>query len=180
MLLMTTEDSAVTVYASILQMKKILFNIDGWLGKAIEHARALSFDPSILASARLSPDQIPLSRQIQNACDRAKYAAAWLAGKDGPRHADTEQTIDELRARIRMCSDYLDTFEAGDFRGAATRMIALPFLDDRRLIGDTYLRELVLPGFYFHAATAYAILRHNGVPLSLRDFIGAMPTAEAS
>lgn len=162
----------MTIYSAVLQMKKVVRHMDTWLAKAASHASGLSYDPSILLGAYLAPDQVPLVRQVQNACDRAKYAAARLAGQEGPRHPDTEQTIDELRARIATCAAYLDRFVATDFDDAATRIVTLPFLDDRTIPGEAYLRELALPSFYFHATTAYAILRHNGVPLTMRDFIG--------
>jgi hypothetical protein len=162
----------MTIYAAVRQMHKVVGQIDSWLVKASSHAASLSYDPSILLGAYLAPDQVPLVRQVQNACDRAKYAAARLAGKDGPRHHDTERTMDELRARIATCKAYLDTFVASEFDDAATRVVTLPFLDDRTIPGEAYLRELALPGFYFHATNAYAILRHNGVPLTMRDFIG--------
>ena len=162
----------MTIYADVLQMKKVVGHIDSWLAKASSHAGELSYDPSVLLHAYLAPDQVPLVRQVQNACDRAKYAAARLAGKDGPRHPDIEQTIEDLRARIAICAAYLDTFVATDFDAAATRIVTLPFLDDRTISGEAYLRELALPSFYFHATTVYAILRHNGVPLTMRDFIG--------
>jgi hypothetical protein len=169
---MTIDPSGATVFAAILQMKKMLGHVDGWLVKVAEHASALAFDPDVLVGARLAPDQVPLVRQVQNACDRAKYAAARLAGTDAPRHPDTETTIGELRARIATCTSYLAAFGAADFDGAATRTVTLPFLDDRAMPGEAYLRELALPGFYFHVTTAYAILRHNGVRLTMRDFIG--------
>jgi hypothetical protein len=166
------QEFAATVYTSIRQMRKLLLNLDRWLEKAIDHARAHAFDPSILLGAWLAPDQVPLVRQIQNACDSAKYAAARLAGMEAPRHPDTEETIAEIRARIRTCVDYLDGFALQGFHEAASQIIELPFLEHRAIAGDDYLRELALPGFYFHVTTAYAILRNNGVSLNMLDFIG--------
>jgi hypothetical protein len=162
----------MTIHASLLQMKKLVGHISLWLAKASRHAATVSYEPSILLGAYLAPDQVPLVRQVQNACDRAKYATARLAGKDAPRHPDTEKTIDELRERVATCVAYMNTFVASDFDDAASRMVTLPFLDNCSMPGEAYLRELALPGFYFHATTVYAILRHNGVPLTMRDFIG--------
>lgn len=160
-------------YSTILQLKKMLINVDAWFDKVLAHAKAKSFDPGLLLTSRLAPDQVPLVRQIQGACDRAKYAAAWLSGKEAPKHPDTEQTVDEIRARIGLCVGYLDTFRKEDFVGAESRLVALPFFEGKVIGGSDFLRELSLPGFYFHVTTAYAILRHNGVDLSMRDYIGA-------
>jgi hypothetical protein len=153
-------------------MRRMLLNVDSWLEKSLADARGRAFAPDVLLAARLAPDQIPLMRQVQSACDRAKYAAARLAGREAPRHPDTEQTFEELRARIGTCVAYLDTFDEEAFRDASTRVVELPFFDDKIIDGRNYLTELGLPGFYFHVVTAYSILRHNGVGLSMRDFVG--------
>ena len=160
--------------ASVPQLKKMLDNLGKWLETAASHGQKKSFDPNSLLTARLAPDQYPLVRQIQSACDGAKFAAARLTGKEAPKHADTEQTMDEIRARIRACTAYLDTFKAADFAGAETRTIELPFLEGKVLSGNEYLFAMVLPNFYFHVTTAYAILRHNGVDIGKRDFIGSL------
>ena len=160
--------------ASVPQLKKMLGNLDKWLETAVAHATKKSFDPNVLVAARLAPDQYPLSRQVQSACDGAKFAAARLTGKEAPKHPDTEQTVDELRARIKSCLGYLDTFSAADFASASGRMIELPFLEGKLLSAGDYLNEMVLPNFYFHVTTAYAILRHNGVDVGKRDFIGSL------
>ena len=160
--------------ASVPQLKKMLNGLDTWLEAAVAHAQKKSFDPSVLLSARLAPDQYPLTRQIQSSCDIAKFAAARLTGKEAPKHPDTEQTVDELRARIRACVSFLDTFTAADFEGAAKRLIDLPFMPGKALHGTDYLNEMALPNFYFHVTTAYAILRHNGVPLGKMNFIGSL------
>lgn len=160
--------------ASMKQLAKMLGNLDRWLEMAIEHAKSKPFDPNVLLGARLAPDQFPLYRQVQSACDAAKFAAARLAGKEAPRHEDDEQGFDELRARIREVIDYVSGFTAADFEGAQARVIELPFLEGHTLLGRDYLLEMAQPNFYFHVATAYAILRHNGVPLGKRDYIGAL------
>ena len=160
--------------ASVPQLKKMVDNLGKWLETAAAHAQKKSFDPNTLLAARLAPDQYPLVRQIQSACDGAKFAAARLTGKEAPKHPDTEQTMDEIRARVQACSTYLATFTAADFTGAETRAIELPFLEGKVLAGRDYLNEMVLPNFYFHIVTAYAILRHNGVDLGKRDYIGSL------
>src|SRR5262245_57439339 len=115
------------MYAQIVQLKKMLDNLDRWLEKSIGHAKAKNFDQNVFVVARLAPDQYPLARQVQSACDSAKFVAARLTGKEAPKHADTEQTVDELRARVRVVVDYLDRFKEDDFAGAETRVIELPF-----------------------------------------------------
>ncbi|MBI4951679.1 MAG: DUF1993 domain-containing protein [Myxococcales bacterium] len=160
--------------ASVVPMKKMLGNLDRWLEAGLAHAAKRSFDPAVLFTSRLAPDQFPLSRQVQAACDAAKAAAARLTGQEQPKHPDTEQTMDELRARIRTCVAYLDTFAPADFEGADTRLLELPFLEGKVMLGRDYLHEMALPNFYFHVTTAYSILRHNGVELGKRDYIGAL------
>jgi len=160
--------------ASIVQMKKMLVNLDKWLDVAVEHGKKKSVEPSVLLQLRLIPDQYPLLRQVQAACDAAKFAAARLADKDPPAHPDTEQTIDELKARIQKVVAYLDGFGAKDFDGAETREVKLPWLEGKHLSGQDYLVEMAQPNFYFHVTTAYAILRKNGVELGKRDFIGSL------
>jgi hypothetical protein len=170
----------MTLYAaSVPQMKKMLQNLGQWLETASKHATDKGFDPNVFASARLAPDQYPLTRQVQSCCDAAKYAAARLSGKEAPSHPDTEQTMDELKARVRTAVEYLDTLGPGDFAGAETRRVVLGFLPGVYLTGADYLNEMALPNFYFHVTTAYAILRHNGVNLGKRDFIGSMTTHPA-
>jgi hypothetical protein len=165
-------------HASVLQMRKTLTQVDTWIDKGVAHAKAKSFDPVVLVNARLAPDQYPFVRQVQAVCDGAKFAAARLTGKEPPKHADTEQTIDELKSRIRTCGDYLDTFKASDFAGTESRLIALPFLEGKVMTTTDYLLESVLPNFYFHATTAYAILRHSGVDVGKRDYLGSLTTRE--
>lgn len=158
----------------IRQMKKSLGQVASWLDKATADAQSKKFDPSVLLSSRLAPDQFPLSRQIQIACDTAKLATARLAGKDAPTHADTETTVDELKARLASVLAYLDSFGERDFDGGATRTITQPRWEGRVMSGHDYLLEHALPNFYFHLSHAYAILRHNGVSLGKRDFLGQL------
>ncbi len=123
---------------------------------------------------RLAPDQFPLARQVQITCDTAKLGAARLAGKEAPSHPDTETTVEELRARIRSVIAYLDTFTAKDFEAAATRSITQPRWEGKTMTGEDYFLEHVVPNFFFHATTTYAILRHNGVPVGKKDYLGAL------
>jgi hypothetical protein len=161
-------------YASVLQSKKMLTNLEGWLDKAVAHATSKSFDPETLLLARLAPDQYPLLRQIQSSCDGAKFMAARLSGKEPPKHPDTEQTLEQVRARIRTVVTYLGTFQASDFAEADARPVALPSREGKLIKGADFLVEMALPNFYFHVTTAYAILRHNGVDVGKRDFIGSV------
>jgi uncharacterized protein len=167
-----THDDAIRLFAKTLQ------NLERWMDQAAEHAKARSFEVDVLAQARLAPDQYSFTRQVQAACDQAKYAAAYLGGKQPPSHPDTEQTFAELRERIRKCLGFLETVSARDLAGAADRKVAPPWLGGRWLRGDDYLLHVAIPNFFFHATTAYAILRHNGVPLGKMDYIGSIPAQE--
>lgn len=160
--------------SSVPQLTKMLQNLDRWLVKAEEHAKAKSFDPAVYLTSRLAPDQYALTRQVQAACDAAKFAAARVTGKTPPSHPDTETTVEELHARIRAVVDYLGTFTEADFEGAEKRSVALPFAAGKAIAGADYLTEMALPNFYFHVTHAYAILRHNGVPLGKIDYIGSL------
>lgn len=161
-------------FTTIHQMTKMLDNLGRCLEKGAAHAKARSFDPAVLLNARLAPDQFHLTRQVQAACDAAKFAAARLAGRDPPRHEDREQTVDELRARVADTAAYLRTFTADDFASAGDRVVPLGWLPGKGLLGRDYLTELAAPNFYFHVTTAYSILRHNGVDLGKADFIGSL------
>jgi uncharacterized protein len=161
-------------FAWIAECQKMLSNLDRWLEKAEAHAKAKSFDPNVLLAARLAPNQYPLVRQVQSACDSSKFAAARLAGKEAPKHPDTEQTIEELHKRIAACTTFLASLTAKDFEGAETRSVTLPFLEGKTLSGANYLVEMAVPNFFFHVTHCYAILRHNGVDLGKMDFIGSL------
>lgn len=156
------------------EFKKVLGQLDKWLEAAAAHAAAKSFDPTVFMGLRLAPDQFPFARQVQTACDTAKLAASRLTGKEAPKHADTEQTLDELRARVKSTLEYLNGITAADFEGAATRKVTQQRWEPKFMIGADYFVEHALPNFFFHATHAYAILRHNGVSLGKRDFLGAV------
>ncbi|MCU0680990.1 MAG: DUF1993 domain-containing protein [Polyangiaceae bacterium] len=164
---------------TVPQFVKMLRNLEAWLAKGSELAENKSFDVAVLMQARLAPDQHPLLRQVQIACDSAKFGAVRLTGKEGPKHPDTEQTLDELKPRIASCIGFLESLRPADFEGAETRKVSLPFLEGKFMHGKDYLVEFVLPNFYFHMTTAYAILRHNGVDVGKMDFLGKLPLHEA-
>lgn len=159
---------------TVPQLSKMLGNLSAWLDAAVEHSQAKKYDASVLLASRLAPDMFPLRRQIQAACDQAKLAPARVTGKDAPKHEDGEQSLDELRARIAEVRAYLATYSAADFEGKDERIVALPFLPGKGMRAADYVREQVLPNFYFHAAMTYAILRHNGVDVGKRHFIGSL------
>ena len=167
---------AMNLYdATVPIFTKFLGNLERWLEKAGEHATARKFDREILVEARLAPDQYPLRRQIQSACDQAKYTVAKLTGKEPPSHPDVEKTTDELRARIKTVVDYLATFSSDDFAGAEERHVGHAWMGGKGMRGGDYLDHFALPNFHFHLVVAYEILRHNGVALTKMDLIGSLP-----
>ena len=159
----------------IPQYAKTLKNLDSWIEKAIEHAKAKSFEVDTLVLARLAPDQYSFDKQVQSACDSAKFSACYLTGKEPPVHPDTEKTMAELRTRIRTCMAFLETIKESDVNGWETRKIAPKWLGGKWVRGDHFLMQMSIPNFYFHVTTAYAILRHNGVAVGKMDFIGNFP-----
>jgi len=162
-------------YDFIPQFAKMLKNLDRWLEKATEHATAKKFDVDTLVNARLAPDQYPLSRQVQAACDAAKFAGVYLSGKPTDAHPDTETTVAQLRQRLQTCCSYLETVTEKDLEGADDRKVAPPWLHGKWIRGDQYLAQAAIPNFYFHLTTAYAILRHNGVDVGKMDYLGSVP-----
>lgn len=167
------------MYAHISQFARALHQLDRCLDKATTYATGRKFDVNVLASSRLAPDQYELARQIQSACDSAKLAAGRLAGKDVPKHPDTEKTIEELKGRIASVLSILEGFRESDFDGAEDRVVKLPWLAGKVMRGRDYMVEFAMPNFYFHVATAYAILRHNGVDLGKMDYIGKLTLRDA-
>ncbi|MFO1150642.1 MAG: DUF1993 domain-containing protein [Alsobacter sp.] len=164
---LTPHDISVPVFTRTLKA------LDAILAKAEAHAEARKIDPTVFLQARLAPDMFPLTRQVQIACDFAKGASARLAGAEVPSWPDDEKTFAELRARIGRTLDFIATLPAQAFAGAETREITIMMRGEPRSFdGRTYLLHNVLPNFFFHAATAYDILRHNGLEIGKRDFIG--------
>lgn len=149
--------------------------LSGVLAKAAGHAEAKKIDPAVLLQARLYPDMLPLVRQVQIASDFAKGSVARLAGVELPAWADDETTFDQLQARITRTLDFIASVDAAKFDGAEIREIVLrPGTDkEKRFDGQAYLVKYAIPQFLFHVTTAYAILRHNGVEIGKRDFMGA-------
>ncbi|MDD5463149.1 MAG: DUF1993 domain-containing protein [Methylococcales bacterium] len=165
---------SLTMYqASIPVFIRMLGNLSAILEKAAAHAETRKIDPSIFINARVAPDMYPLSRQIQIATDMAKGCAARLAGIEIPGYADTESTFPELQARIAKTVDFLQSVRAEQINGSEERTVTLKMHGKEiNFLGQPYLLDYVLPNFYFHITTAYAILRHNGVEIGKMDFIG--------
>jgi hypothetical protein len=159
--------------ASAGTFHQMLGNLDRILDKAEAHAKAKGFDPSNLLRSRLAVDMFDLVRQVQIACDMAKSGAARLAGVEVPKHDDVETTFAELKVRIAKALAVVDSMDRKAIEDSADRDISVP-LRDRTLQfkGQAYLLGWVLPNFYFHVTTAYAILRQNGVELGKPDFLG--------
>jgi hypothetical protein len=144
------------------------------LSKAEEHAAQRKIDPAVLIGARLFPDMLPFARQCQIACDFTVRTMARLSGGEPPAFPDTETSFAELRQRIERALDYVNGFEAARIDGSEERAISIPGRGETMTFtGTSYLLGFVLPNFYFHLATAYDILRHNGVEIGKRDFLGA-------
>jgi uncharacterized protein len=155
------------------QFKKQLGQLDKWLATASEYAKSRNFDPNVFATLRLAPDQFPLARQVQIACDTVKLAVAYLTGKPPQAQEDTETTLEQLQARVQSIITLLDGTTAKDFEGSATRVVSQPRWKGEWMTGQDYFIQHALPNFYFHLTTAYAILRHNGVSVGKRDYLGA-------
>ena len=146
------------------------------LDKAEAHAKAKTIDPTVLLNARLFPDMFAFTRQVQSACDQAKNGGARLAGLDPPKYEDNEKTIAELKARIAKTLAFAKTLDAKKIDDSADREITLPLGANKgRMKGADYLNHFAVPNFYFHVTTAYNILRHCGVEIGKRDFMGAIP-----
>jgi uncharacterized protein len=150
-----------------------LNNLSAILDKAESHGEAKKVDPKVIPQARLIVDMLPLSAQIQIACDTAKGAAARLAGVEVPKHEDTEATLPELKARVAKTLDFLKTIKPQQLQGAETREVVLQFPQTTlKFNGLNYLTNFALPNFFFHVTMAYALLRKNGIDLGKRDFLG--------
>jgi hypothetical protein len=160
--------------ASVPLLRQMLTALSNVLGKAAAHADAKKIDHDALLQARLFPDMFPLVRQVQIAADFAKSTSARLAGVDVPSWPDDEKTFAQLQARIAKTLDFVGSLDAGKFIDAESREIVLrPGTDkETRWTGETYLLNYAIPQFLFHVTTAYAILRHNGVEVGKRDFMG--------
>ena len=159
---------------SIPVLKQSLGSLAAILRKAADHAESRKIDPAAFIGARLFPDMFALAKQVQIATDQAKGCAARLAGIDIPSFEDNETTFGELQARIEKTIAFLDSVKAQQINGSETRDIVLQLRERTvEFKGQDYLLKWVMPNFYFHVTTAYNILRHNGVDIGKRDFLGS-------
>lgn len=161
------------------QFIKMLNNLAAFTEKSVAFAESKKFDLDVLMNARLAPDQFNFIRQVQIACDTAKLGASRLTGKEAPNHADSEKTWAELKTRITSTIDYLNSFSANDYVAAATRKVSQPRWEGKWMTGEDFATQHMVPNFYFHITTAYAILRHNGVDVGKKDYLGSMPYKNA-
>jgi uncharacterized protein len=152
---------------------QILGSLSGILTKAETYCKAKNIQPDVLLGARLYPDMLPLTKQIQIASDFAAKTCARLTGSEVPSTPDTEKTFDELKQRLARTADYVRAFKPAQFDGADSRDVTFPVgPTSMTLKGQQFLNAFAFPNFYFHAATAHGILRHNGVEIGKRDFLG--------
>jgi uncharacterized protein len=160
--------------ATVPAFLQILGSLTGILNKAEAHCQAKNIQPDVLLGARLYPDMLPLTRQIQLVCDFAAKGCARLAHSEVPVTPDTEKTFDELRQRLARTVDYVKAFKPAQFDGADARDVTFPAGPNNSLTlkGQQFLNNFAFPNFYFHAAIAHGILRHNGVEIGKRDFLG--------
>ncbi|WP_342119610.1 DUF1993 domain-containing protein [Pseudoduganella sp. OTU4001] len=160
--------------ASIPVFRQILGSLLSILDKADAYVEEKKLDPNALLQFRLFPDMLPFTRQIQIAADFAKGAGARLAGADVPSYEDTEKTIGELKLRIQRTLTFLDSLPREAIEGSETRSVTTGSGEKtKQWVGQEYLVHYALPHFYFHATTAYNILRHNGLEIGKKDFIGS-------
>jgi hypothetical protein len=153
--------------------KRALTQLQHVMEKAVANAKARNFETSVLVNSRLAPDMLPLSRQIQLTSDFAKNSMARLAGIDPPKFEDTETTMDELFARVKKTVDFIDSVPAASLEGSETRDIKIALRDRTvEFKGLAFLQHWALPNFFFHHVTAYNLLRHNGVDIGKKDFLG--------
>jgi uncharacterized protein len=150
----------------------MLGNLEQWLQRAEAHAEAKQFETSVYLSSRLAPDMLPFTNQIQIACDGAKFAMARLGSVEGPKFDDTESTLAQLRERVRATMDFIKSVPAEKIDGTEDKEITIPRRTGNTVMkGEEYLKHFVLPNFFFHVTTAYALLRHNGVELGKKDYL---------
>ena len=161
--------------ASVPVIRQMLTALSDVLAKAEAHAAARKIEPAALLEARLFPDMLPFVRQVQIACDFGKSIPSRLSGVDVPAYDDTEQSFEELRSRIARTLAFIDGIAPASFEGSeAIEIVLRPGTPkERRIAGRAYLLNYGLPQFFFHATTAYALLRHNGVEIGKKDYMGA-------
>ena len=166
---MSFYDATVPAYLQVLN------SLSGLLTKAEAHCAAKKIAPEVLLNSRLYPDMLPLSKQIQLATDFATRGCARVTHSEVPQTPDTEKTFEELRARLAKTADYVKSFKPEQFEGADTKDVTFPMGPDKTMTmkGQQFISNFSLPQFYFHAAIAHGLLRHNGVEVGKRDFMGA-------
>jgi len=166
---MSFYDAAVPAYLQMLN------SLSGLLTKAEAHCKAKNIQPDVILASRLYPDMLPFSKQIQLVSDFAAKGCARLTHSEVPSTPDSEKTFDELKQRLAKTIDYVKSFTPAQFEGADARDVTFPAGPDRTITvkGQQFLSAFSFPNFYFHAATAHGILRHNGVEIGKRDFLGA-------
>ena len=159
--------------ASVPIITRMLGNLLDWLDKAEAHAAAKKYDTGVLLAARLAPDMLPFVKQIQIASDTVKFGVARLAGVEAPKFEDNETSFAELRERVRKTLDYVQSVPASQIDGTEDKDVTVPRRDGNVVMkGEFYLKHFVLPNFFFHMTTTYALLRHNGVDLGKADYLG--------
>lgn len=163
------------MYTAMTQMAKMLRNLDNWMVKAEAHAKTKNFDWNNFAQLRIAPDMYTFTKQVQAACDSAKFTAAYLTGKEAPKHPDTETTMTELRARVQTCLNWLETCTEEQYKGWEDRKVSPAWAQGKWFKGDAYMWQVAQPNFYFHVTTAYAILRNAGVEIGKMDYMGNTP-----
>jgi hypothetical protein len=165
----------VSIYtASVPVLKQMLGALSDVLDKGAAFAEAKKIDPAVLLASRLAPDMFALTRQVQIATDQAKGGIGRLAGVEIPKFEDDETTIDQLKARLARTIAFIESVPASQIDGADDKPITITLrAGDRHFTGQTYLLHWVLPNVLFHVTTAYNILRHNGVEIGKRDFLGS-------
>ncbi len=163
--------------ASVPVFVRMLGNAIVWLDKAEAHAKEKKFEPSVYLASRLAPDMLPFTTQVQIACDAAKFCMARLTGTEAPKFEDNETTLEQLRERIRKTMDYVQSVPMARIDGTDAKDISVPRRDGAIVMkGEMYLKHFVLPNFYFHITTVYALLRHNGVELGKSDYLAGLTT----
>ena len=167
-------------YQVISQCTQALRNLETWLDKAEQHAAAKKFDVGVLMTSRLAADMKDFTYQVQSACDYVKAGVAWLSGQTPPRHEDNEQTIDEVRARIRKTVAFAESVKEAQYAGASARKVNMSWAPAGKVLGgEDYLLQMTVPNTFFHVAIAYAVLRHNGVDIGKMDFLGPVNWIDA-
>lgn len=176
---MQPETFQTVSFTVVQQCIRTLRQMDHWIDKARAHAQHRKFDANVLLQVRLAPDMFPLVRQYGSACDNAKLLGARLTGRQAPVHPDNQTTWEDVRARVRDVIAWLEALRVEDFAEAHAVKATFPWVPGKFLAAEPYLVQYAIPNFHFHATTAYALLRHNGVEVGKADFLGMLPFQDA-